>query len=303
MKQQILLIDDSDNIHTLVKSLLAEEPVEIHSAFDAQYGLELAASLRPDLILLDVEMPDENGYEACRRLKADSDTASIPIIFLTALATTAEVVRGLNLGAVDYIAKPFKLSEMLSRVRAALRTSHIIRLLEEKALIDAVTGIGNRALFKDRFKAEVALRVKSGNPLSCIALDVDQFKFINDTYGQPFGDYVLHGIGVALTEVCRVEDVPCRIEGERFVVLSPYTGIEEALALAEKMRVAVENIPFTRDDKALAVTCTFGVAQALHPYDRSLPQRAEQALDRSKNGGFNRVVADATPVPKELAAA
>jgi diguanylate cyclase (GGDEF)-like protein len=303
MQKQILLIDDSDQIHTLVTSLLADEPVKINSAFDGQYGLTLAASLHPDLILLDVEMPDENGYEVCRRLKADPATATIPIIFLTAKATTDEVVKGLNLGAIDYVTKPFKLSEMLSRVRSALRTSHLIRLLEEEALIDSITGLGNRAMFDDRFKAEVAVRIKSGSPLSCIAMDVDQFKFISDTYGWTFADYVLHGIGAALTEICRVEDVPCRLEHERFGILSPYTRIEEAVILAEKMRVAIESIPFARDGKSLAVTCSFGVSQALNTYDRSLLERAQRALDRSKNGGSNRVLVDAAPVSPALAAA
>nr|MBA3404273.1 response regulator [Gemmatimonadaceae bacterium] len=135
MHQQVLLIDDSKQIHALVTSLLGDEPVTIHSAFDAQFGIVQAASLRPDLILLDVEMPGVDGYETCRRLKADAVTASLPIVFLTARATTEEMVQGLNLGANDYVAKPFKLSELLSRVRAALRTSHLIRLLEDKALI------------------------------------------------------------------------------------------------------------------------------------------------------------------------
>jgi diguanylate cyclase (GGDEF)-like protein len=158
-------------------------------------------------------------------------------------------------------------------------------------------------MFDDRLKAEVAVRIKSGNPLSCIAMDVDQFKFINDTYGWTFTDYVLHGIGAALTETCRAEDVPCRLEHERFGILSPCTRIEEAVILAEQMRVTIENIPFIRDGKSLAVTCSFGVSHSLNTYDRSLLERAQRALDRSKNGGSNRVLADATPVPQAPAAA
>jgi len=303
MQQDILLIDDSKQIHTLVTSMLGEDPVRIHSAFDAQYGLTLAASMHPDLILLDVEMPGVNGYEACRRLKGDPVTATIPIIFLTARTTTDEVVRGLNLGAVDYVTKPFKLSEMLSRIRAALRTSRLIRLLEEEALIDSMTGLGNRAMFDQRFEAEVALRSKSGNPLSCIVLEADQFNFITETYSRQFGDYALSEIAVALTETGRVEDIACRLERERFAVLCPYTELEEAVTLAEQMRVAIANIPFARGDKSLSMTCSFGVSQSLSAYDRTLLERAQFALDRSKNGGCNRVLADATQVPLESAAA
>ena len=245
MEQDILLIDDSKPLHPLVASMLGEDPVRIHSAFDAQYGLTLAASLQPDLILLDVDMPGVNGYEACRRLKGNPDTAAIPVVFLTARAGTDEIVRGLNLGAVDYVAKPFKLSEMQSRVRAALRTSERTRSLEEDALIDSLTGLGNRVLFDQRFEAELALRSKSGNPLACIAIEVDQFNFITDTYSRQFGNYALSEVAVVLAQTCRVEDVECHLERERFAVLCPYTRLDEAVALAEQFRVAIANIKFS----------------------------------------------------------
>lgn len=289
MHQDILLIDDSAPIHPLVTSLLGEEPVIIHSAFDAKSGIILAGSLRPDLILLDVEMPEVDGFETCRRLKADPVTATIPIIFLTARAETQEMVHGLNLGATDYVTKPFKLSELLSRVRAALRTSHLIRLLEEKALIDPLTGLGNRAMFDQRFAGEVSRRVRFANPLSCIVLDVDHFKGVNDRYGHAFGDQVLSRIASVLTGICRVEDVACRHGGEEFVVLTPQTSAEHAGLLAERMRVAIAKIPFLREGKPVSVTCSFGVAEALGTYDRLMLERADQALYESKKHGRNRV--------------
>ncbi|MGD0462248.1 MAG: diguanylate cyclase [Tepidisphaeraceae bacterium] len=303
MHQQILLIDDSKLIHPLVTSLLANEPVTIHSALDAEYGLALAASLRPDLILLDVEMPGVDGFETCRRLKADPATASLPIIFLTARTATEEMVCGLNLGANDYVTKPFKLSELLSRVRAALRTSHLIRLLEEKALIDPLTGLGNRAMFDERFTAEVAMRIRSGSPLSCIVLDVDHFKDINDRYGHPFGDHVLSKIGEALTEICRVEDVACRHGGEEFVVLAPRTSADQAALLAERMRLAIAKIPFRQKGESITVTCSFGVAEAAGTFDRLMLERADQALYQSKEHGRDRVsIAPPQPIPRTVAA-
>jgi diguanylate cyclase (GGDEF)-like protein len=302
MQQQILLIDDSKPMHPLVTSLLGNEPVTIHSAFDAQYGLTLAASLRPDLILLDVEMPGVDGFETCRRLKADPATATLPVIFMTSRAATEEMVHGLNLGAIDYVTKPFKLSELLSRVRAALRTSHLIRLLEEKAMIDSLTGLGNRAMFDERFAAEVGLRVRFGDPLSCIMLDVDHFKDINDKYGHPFGDHVLTKIGEMLTSICRVEDVACRHGGEEFIVLSPHTPADRAALLAERMRVAIAKIPFFHQGESVAVTCSFGVAEAAGTYDRSMPERADQALYESKELGRNRVsIAPRQPAAEAVA--
>src|SRR2546421_11098697 len=116
MKDQILLIDDSKAIHPLVSALLADEAVEIHSAFDGESGLPLAPSLKPNLILLDVEMPNMDGHETCRRLKADKALFNTPVIFLTALSSAEDKVKGLELGAVDYVTKPFNPSELLARV-------------------------------------------------------------------------------------------------------------------------------------------------------------------------------------------
>ena len=303
MQQQILLIDDTKAIHALVTALLGEDQVTIHSAYDAQFGLILAASLRPDLILLDVEMPGVDGYETCRRLKADPATASLPIIFLTARATTEEIVRGLELGANDYVTKPFKLSELQSRVHAVLRTSHLIRLLESKALIDSLTGLGNRAMFDKRFAAEVGLRARSGGSLSCIALEVDSFKHILQSYGLIFANYVLTKIGETLAETCRAEDVACRHNGPGFVVLTPQTSSEQAAVLAGQMRIAIEKIPFTHQGRSVAVTCSFGVAEATDVYDRLVLDRAEQAIHHANEQGRNRIMlAPGQPVPVAVAA-
>jgi two-component system, cell cycle response regulator len=289
MPQKILLIDDSEPIHTLVKSLLGDETMVIHSAFDAQSGLVLAASLQPDLILLDVEMPTMDGFETCRKLKADPVTANLPIIFLTVHGASEEMVRGLDLGATDYVAKPFKQSELLSRVRAALRTNRVIRLLEEKAMIDSLTGLGNRAMFEERLAAEMSLRIRTGNPLSCIALDVDHFKSVNDTFGHPYGDYVLRAIANTLLDICRLEDVACRHGGEEFIILAPRTVASQAAMLAERMRIAISKIPFEPQGKSLTVTCSFGVAEAAGLYDRSMLDRLDRALYESKERGRNRV--------------
>ena len=289
MNQQILLIDDSKAIHALVTSLLGDEPITIHSAFDAQFGIALAASLRPDLVLLDVEMPGVDGYETCRRLKADPATANLPIVFLTGRATTEEMVHGLNLGANDYVAKPFKLSELLSRVRAALRTSRLMRLLEDKALIDSLTGLGNRAMFDKRLAAEISLRIRSGNPLSCIVVDVDHFQRVNDIYGQPVGDQILTKIGETLAGICRAEDVACRYGGQKFVVLAPQTTGDYAAVLAEQMRVAIQKLSCSGRGTPLTVTCSFGISEAADIYDRSILERAEGALEHSKEHGRNCV--------------
>jgi diguanylate cyclase (GGDEF)-like protein len=289
MNQHILLIDDSEPIHQLVTTLLGDEPITIHSAFAAETGMVLAASLQPDLILLDIEMPGVDGLEICRRLKADPATIAIPIIFLTARASTEDLVRGLNLGAIDYVTKPFKLPELLSRVSAALRTSQTMRFLAEKAMIDPLTKLGNRAMLNERFAAEVSLRIRSGEALSCIAMDVDHFKNINDKYGHPFGDDVLRKIGDVMKEICRVEDIACRCGGEEFIVLTPRTSADHAALLAERMRSAIAQMSLFTHGESVTVTCSFGVAEAGGLHDRLMLERADQALYQSKQHGRNRV--------------
>ncbi len=287
--QQLLVIDDSKHIHPLVANLLSEEDVTIHSALDAGFGLTLAASIRPDLILLDVDMPGIDGFEACKRLKADPSTASIPVIFLTSLSSVEEKVRGLERGAVDYVTKPFNRAELQARVRASLRTSHLIRLLEETALIDALTGLGNRAMFAQRMTAEVSRRQRSQQPLSCILLDVDFFKKINDALGHSFGDHVLRKVAGIIQNLCRTEDVACRQGGEEFVILTPNTNAHDAALLAERMRNAIDREVYHQQGTPFKVTCSFGVAEAHDLFDRAFVERADAAMYESKKCGRNRV--------------
>jgi diguanylate cyclase (GGDEF)-like protein len=289
MQRQILVIDDSKPIHTLIKALLVDDPVDIHSATDAAYGLVLAASVHPDLILLDVDMPGTNGFDACRQLKANPETANIPVIFLTALSSVEEKVRGLELGAVDYITKPFNAAELHVRVRGSLRTSHLIHLLEAKAMIDSLTGLGNRAMFDQRLAAEIALRIRFKSPLTCILIDVDNFKTINDNYGHPFGDHVLQKIAGVISEIGRTEDVACRYGGEEFVIITPHTNATDAAMLAERMRAAIAAIQFVQQGNSFTITSSFGVAEAGDTYDRTMLKRADDAMYCSKQNGRNRV--------------
>jgi diguanylate cyclase (GGDEF)-like protein len=299
MKQQILIIDDSKPIHALVSTILAEEPVQIHSAFDATFGLTLAASLRPDLILLDVEMPGIDGYETCRRLKSNPDLFNTPVIFLTAMAATEEKIRGLELGAVDYVTKPFNPSELLARVRASLRTGQLIRILEDKALVDFLTGLGNKAMFKQRLAAEVALRIRTNKPLAVIAVDVDNFQAINDAYGHPVGDRVLQAVATAITDVSRVEDVACRLGGDAFAILTPNTETPEATGLANRLKSALAVMAVTSRGKKIEIKCSVAVAPAIEPFDRSMVDRANDSIAQARQ----RAHADAANIATQTPAA
>jgi diguanylate cyclase (GGDEF)-like protein len=276
--QQILIIDDSKPIHDLVKALLADEAVEIHSALDAERGLVLAASLQPDLILLDVDMPTMNGFDACRAAKADRTTAGIPIIFLTSVSMTDEKVRGLELGAVDYVTKPFNRAELWARVRAALRTSHLVRILEKKALLDPLTGLGNRAMFDRLMTAEVSRRGRFGDPLSCILVAVDALAVINGAACGSREDQALQRVAELIAGVCRPEEVACRYGEREFVVIAPHVSAQEALALADRLKAAVARAEWMFQGVPVRLSASFAVADAANLYDRSMVQRAEDAL-------------------------
>jgi diguanylate cyclase (GGDEF)-like protein len=289
MTKKILVIDDAPEIHTLVKLGLAKEPVEVESAFDGAAGLAAAHTLRPDLILLDVEMPGANGYSVCVALKSNAVTMDIPVIFLTVASTTPEIIRGLDLGATDYVTKPFSTAELRARVRAALRTMRLVELLSRKAMIDSLTGLWNRTYLDSQLSAQLASARRAGQPLSCIMVDIDQLKLINEVYGHGFGDDVFRTIAALIAQLCRVEDIACRYGGDEFAILLPNTPLQGAADLAERIRVGVEGISLCCCDAPVKVTCSLGVAELRGPFTLSVIERADESLGRAKHAGRNRV--------------
>jgi two-component system, cell cycle response regulator len=288
--QKLLLIDDCESVHALLKVRLRREDVEVHTASGGEEGIALAKSLRPDLILLDVDMPGLDGYEVCRRLKQDPETMQLPVIFLSGQTTTDQKIRGLELGATDYIAKPFEPAELQARVRAALRTKYLIDLLAQRAQIDGLTGSWNRQYLDARLASELSLCRRTSRPLSCLMLDIDRFKHINDTYGHPFGDVVIRAVAQAVTAAVRTEDVVCRYGGEEFAILLPNTTASAALALGERLRQAVAGLVLRCDHDDVTVTCSVGVANLVAEPAPSILELADRALYEAKRGGRNRVV-------------
>jgi two-component system, cell cycle response regulator len=293
MVQKVLIIDDSTTSHAFVKSKLSGEPIEFFSAMNGKVGLQLANSLQPDLILLDVEMPHPNGFEVCRLLKAEADTMSIPIIFLTGASSTEEKITGLELGAVDYVTKPFDRAELRARVRGALRTKYLLDLLSRKAMIDGLTGLWNRGYMDQRLEAELSLIKRTGLPFSCIMVDVDHFKSINDTYGHAFGDAALCAISQIFMKSSRAEDVVCRYGGEEFALLLPGIDIDGAMMFAERLRENVSQLTLQCGGQKVKLTCSFGVSKVgSRDLADALPvQLADQALYDAKRSGRNCVVA------------
>ncbi len=290
MFEKVLVIDNAQMVHTLVRARLGSDELDIRSAMSGQAGLAMAATFLPDVILLDVQMPDPDGFEVCRRLKSNPETANIPIIFLTAEATPSQKAHGLNLGAVDYVTKPFDGTELRARVRASLRTKFMLDLLSKRAMIDGLTGLWNRAYFDQRLASELALSKRHDHPLSCLMLDVDHFKSVNDTYGHPAGDAVLRRVAGLLAERARAEDVACRYGGEEFGLIMPNTTGDNATTFAQRLLAGVEGMMPTLGGVPVRITCSIGLADAAATPNDMLVDAADAALYRAKRGGRNRIV-------------
>jgi PleD family two-component response regulator len=197
--RKILVVDDSPDIQALLKVRLRGERAELVQTLESEKALDLALAHSPDLVLLDVDMPGVTGFEVCKQLKANPKTAMIPVIFLSGKLDQATKVEGLDLGAVDYVTKPFDPVELRARVRSALRIKHLQDQLIALARIDELTGLWNRAYLDSRLDQEIASSRRSGSPLSLIMLDADHFKRVND----PARDRFAHPSDVASVG-CRV---------------------------------------------------------------------------------------------------
>jgi two-component system, cell cycle response regulator len=288
---KILIVDDNPDAIAVARQRLSKEGMEIASAEGGIAGLDAARREKPDLILLDVDMPDMPGYDVCRALKADPDLCMIPVIFLSGSATPDDKVTGLDVGAVDYVTKPFDAFELRARVRAAVRTKHLQDLLIEHAHIDPLTGLPNRRALMARLQHEWARMERNGGSLSLIMADVDHFKRVNDTYGHLIGDRLLQEIAKTLAGQCRTTDLPSRYGGEEFAIVVPDQTVSNAIYLAERCRQEVERIRLPVKSDIIRATVSLGVADSsAATTPESLIDQADDALYQAKNAGRNRVL-------------
>ncbi|NLF08974.1 MAG: diguanylate cyclase [Pirellulaceae bacterium] len=287
---KVLLIDDSPDALAVAKARLSKEQLSIITAGGGVAGLETARREIPDLILLDVDMPDMSGFDVCRELKADPELCMIPVLFLSGVTTPEDKVRGLDLGAVDYVAKPFDAFELRARVRAALRTKHLQDLLIEHAHIDPLTGLPNRRALMERLQCEWARIKRHGGEMSFIMADLDHFKSVNDLYGHHVGDKLLQEAARVIAEQCRDNDLPSRYGGEEFSIIVPDEPAQTALYLAERCRRKIEECCVVIRDEKIRVTASFGISdsQGVSSIEEML-RRADEALYWSKKAGRNQV--------------
>jgi len=291
---RILIVDDEKTNRDVLSLLLGK--YDTLFAKNGSQTLKIARSDNPpDLILLDIVMPDMDGHKVCKALKSDDQTKHIPIIFITVKSSMEEEARGLLLGAVDYIAKPFNPTIVKVRVNNHMELKKQRDLLETLNITDALTGIYNRRRFDEYLLQQWQITSRTKGCLSVILMDVDKFKQFNDNYGHSLGDDCLVDIAGALTEaVDRGIDLIARYGGEEFVAILPATDQQGALQVAEKLRLAVAElrIPHLFSGGANHVTMSLGVTT----YDgcggrepSTLVVEADEALYQAKQSGRDRV--------------
>lgn len=292
---RILIVDDvPDNIRVLSR-MLGDEGYQISIANNGRQALRVAAASTPDLILLDVMMPELDGYATLSALKADHQLASIPVIFITALADAEDETRGLHLGAVDYITKPFNEAVVRARVKTHLELKRQRDLLAQLSNLDGLTGIPNRRTLDARLLEEWRREYRRGESLALIMIDVDYFKAFNDSQGHQAGDDCLRQVAATLSaKLKRAEDFVARYGGEEFVCLLPAVDREGLALVAEQLRAAVEalHIPHGASATSPWVTISLGGALRQPSPDQSpssLIDAADAQLYAAKTLGRNRV--------------
>lgn len=311
----ILVVDDDPTNRYCLEGTLRRRGYETASAASGSEALDAVRERHPLLILLDVVLPDRSGMEVCRMLKADPATASIPVIFVTALSEASTIVEGFAAGGSDFITKPFRLAEVIARVNVHVRLheaeSRLLaqnremerltrqlrsanRELETLSRTDPLTQLLNRRVWEKTAQDAAADSEKRNSPYCIIMIDVDYFKLFNDTQGHQAGDACLRRLADSLSVACRKSDSIGRYGGEEFVVLAPDTNIQDAILLAERIRRTIwtMNIDHPANRPTCRITASLGVAAAVGlPWEKTLKQ-ADEALYSAKHAGRNIVYAE-----------
>ena len=293
-KKNSLLIVDDDKLNLLTLSKMLQPDYNIYTAADGKTALRIANTYTPDLVILDVLMPDMDGFQVFTELRDSEKTSQIPVIFITGLNSKEDERRCLRMGAVDYIAKPFDDMVVHLRVRHQMRIINQLRTIEHLSMVDQLTGIPNRRNFDNRLHAEWGRSIREKVAISLMIMDVDFFKNYNDTYGHQQGDVALRAVADIMKDsLKRASDFAARWGGEEFVVLLPNTDAGGSVEIAEKIRMNIEAAEIRRSDGPnTKITVSIGVNAFTPMLTSSLDEfisRADKALYDAKNTGRNKV--------------
>ncbi len=303
-KAKILLVEDSKVQAGLVRDFLEKTGYEVIWAENGKSAIKTAKTMSVDIILLDLMLPDISGNEVCRWLKLNDNTRGIPIIMLTAKDAITDKVAGLEAGADDYLPKPYNEIELNARIYASLRTKalqdelrqknrqleNLLKQVEIMAITDQLTGIYNRRRLVTILEKEFRRTVRYKSPLTCLMIDIDHFKRINDKFSHHTGDMVIKETAQIIAECAREIDTVARWGGEEFIALFPQTKKEDALRSAVRIikKVSEHKFPEISNEQ---ITISIGIASVPDPSidtEEKLIHASDMALYEAKKNGRNR---------------
>ena len=300
---RLMLVEDHDRFAERIAQSLNFEHTVLRES-DPQRALLTLPDGNFDLLIVSLSLQNADGLRLCSQVRSLDRTRKLPILVIVEPGDDARLLRGLDIGVNDYLARPIDDNELLARVRTQIKRKRYADLLQsrlaesvEMAITDPLTGLHNRRYMESHLKTLVDEAVQRAKPLSLLISDIDYFKAVNDTHGHEVGDAVLREFSARIRENIRGIDLACRLGGEEFVIVMPDTDLAKAYQVAERVRLEIARCPFGGEGagKALEVTASVGVAALESAADtpESLLRRADQALYRAKRDGRNRVIADA----------
>ena len=255
-KAHILVVDDNPGDIDILLELL--QGYDVRTATDGASALESVAMEKPDLILLDINMPDMDGFEVCRQLKANEETQDIPILFLSSRNDVDNIVKGFELGGADYVTKPYLPQEMIARIQTHLQLSETISALNRLVYLDHLSGIANRRSFFTKAPKLFEDATKKHIPLHLFMIDMDNFKQINDTYGHSIGDKVIQGLTECVQKSVSKIDIFARLGGDEFVLVLTEISAHQAHQQLKQLMLNVQEASLSTISSA-KVTISIGM--------------------------------------------
>ena len=303
----ILIVDDNPTNLQVLSLALKKAGYRTRVAMDGESAIEQVKEDAPELILLDVQMPGIDGFETCIKLKSDQTTQNIPIIFITASSDLDNKVKGLSVGAVDYVTKPFQHEEVLARIRVHLELRFLTRKVQEQSValqlanqelhrlanLDGLTEVANRRRFDQYFDQEWRRAGRDHLPLSLILCDIDYFKNYNDYYGHQAGDACLRQVARSISQtLLRPADLVARYGGEEFAIVLPNTPLSGALHMAELLQAQIKKLDISHEQSNISsqITLSLGISSTVPtPLQEAhnLVAAADKALYAAKAKGRN----------------
>jgi len=290
VKSKILIVEDSASDLEALKNKLKNEPYELVHAPDGKTAFSLLEKEKPDLVILDVLLPDIDGFEICRRIRKNEQYVSLPVLFHTTVRTTDEKLIGLEMGASDFLNKNSDERELLVRVRNLLHTKKAIDEYVKISVIDGLTKIYNKVYFEHRINDEFERGKRYKRQFCCTIIDVDFFKKVNDSFGYVTGDGVLKKLAQLVRGNIRGADIVCRLGGDEFGWLLPETTIDDAYLAAERLRqfIITSEVGHADNNVSLTISCGITSFEQANGGTQELLQQADEALKKAKRQGRNQ---------------